>query len=101
MTAQRGDGVTRRATTREELIADMPREWTTQLVRDRVADALVPTVDAMIAAAVASELRERAGMVRARAAEEEDDLPAVADALHEVASWLNARAAALAPEVAP
>lgn len=59
---------TRRATTREELIADMPREWTTQLVRDRVADALVPTVDAMIAAAreegraeVAAKIEQAAG----------------------------------------
>lgn len=73
MTAQRGDGVTRRATTREELIADMPREWTTQLVRDRVADALVPTVDAMVAAAVAEAL-ELAAMLTVAGEDSAEDV---------------------------
>ena len=81
---------------RERLIRELrPAEpWPAAPAPEVIADALLPVVRAI----AADELRERAAMVSARAANEEDDLlPDVADALDEVSSWLNARAAALDP----
>lgn len=63
----------------------------------RRADTLLApggVVDRIAAKRAAEELRNRAHLVSARAAEEEGD---VEDALSEVAAWLNARAAALDP----
>lgn len=61
----RGD---RAVDVRAQLIAAMPREWTTALIRDRVADALVPLFiergAAMTAAPTGPESRTDAAVER-------------------------------------